>query len=150
MSAAVGGVLALALSSACGSYTGTPSPAAPSVTGTWTGTGSDSFSAERVTWVLTQSGSAVSGTVEFNAIDPADGSCASCHKVKRGTITGTLSGAALSVSMNFPAGGDVPAPICVTALSGTASVIDRKITVSYSGTDSCEGTYSNGLMELNR
>jgi hypothetical protein len=133
-----------------------PSPAPPSVpgsvavTGTWTGRGADSFSPELVTWVIEQSGSALSGTAEINAVDPADGTCGSCHKVKRGTLTGTLSGSAITISMKFPAGGDVPTPICVADFSATGTVVDRRITATYTGTDTCEGVYSNGVMDLAR
>ena len=134
----------------------TPPPAPPSVagsvvvTGTWTGRGADSFSPELVTWVIEQSGSALSGTAEINAVDPADGTCGSCHKVKRGTLTGTLSGNTVSISMKFPAGGDVPTPICVAGFSATGTVVDRRITATYTGTDTCEGVYSNGVMDLAR
>ena len=132
-----------------------PAPTVPGastidVSGTWSGTGSDSFSPELVTWVLSQAGSGVSGTAELKAVDPSDGTCGSCHKVKRGTLTGTLSGSTLTVSMKFPAGGDVPAPICVAELNATATVADRRITATYTGTDTCEGVYSNGAMELTR
>ncbi len=153
---------------ACGSMssalTTAPSPAAPGpvppvtapapigvgLSGTWTGTGSDSFSPELVTWVITQSGTALSGTAEINAVDPADGTCGSCHKVKKGTLTGTLSGSSVTVSMKFPAGGDVPAPICDADLSAVGTIADRHITATYTGTDTCEGTYSNGVIELAR
>jgi hypothetical protein len=133
-----------------------PAPAPPSVpgsmvvTGTWTGTGADSFSPELVTWVIEQSGSVLSGTAEINAVDPADGTCGSCHKVKRGTLTGTLSGSTVSISMKFPAGGDVPTPICVADFNATGTVVDRRITATYTGTDTCEGVYSNGVMDLTR
>jgi hypothetical protein len=126
-----------------------PAPAS-TLAGRWTGTGADSFSGERVTWVLAQSGTSVSGTAELNALDPSDGTCGSCHKVKMGTLSGTLSGNTLSVSMSFPAGGDVPAPICVANLTATATVADPRITVAYTGTDSCEGVYSNGTIDLTR
>lgn len=88
-------------------------------------------------------------TAELNAVDPADGTCGSCHKVKKGTFAGTLSGSTLSVSMKFPAGGDVPAPICVVDLNGTATVVDRRITGSYTG-DTCEGVFADGKIELTR
>ncbi|HEY3162413.1 MAG TPA: hypothetical protein VGJ78_25825 [Vicinamibacterales bacterium] len=130
-----------------------PSPSGPGsvvVTGTWTGTGSDSFSPELVTWVIAQSGSALSGTAEINAVNPSDGTCGSCHKVKRGTLTGTLSGNTVSISMKFPAGGDVPTPICVADFNATGTVVDRRITATYTGTDTCEGVYSNGVMDLAR
>lgn len=147
------GVLVAALLSACRSPAGaptTPSGATINVTGAWNGTGSDSFGPERVTWVLTQSGTAVTGIAEFKAADPNDGSCGSCHKVKKGTFTGTLAGASLSVAMNFPAGGDVPTPICVANLSGSATVLDRRITATYTGTDTCEGIFADGKIELTR
>lgn len=127
-----------------------PSPSAISVSGTWNGTGSDSFSPELVTWVLTQSGTSVTGTAEFSAVDPSDGSCASCHKIKKGTFTGTLSGTTLSVVMRFPAGGNVPTPICVADLSGTATVADRRIIATYTGSDTCEGFFADGKIDLAR
>ena len=130
-----------------------PSPAAPgpvSLSGTWTGMGSDSFSPELVTWVIAQSGTSLTGTAEINAVDPSDGTCGSCHKVKKGTLTGTLSGSAVTISMKFPAGGDVPAPICDAALTATGTVVDRRISATYTGTDTCEGVYSNGVMDLAR
>jgi hypothetical protein len=153
--AAIVTLLGAAMSS-CGSSPaapstpGTPAAAPTNVSGTWTGTGSDSFGPELVTWVLAQSGANVSGIAELNAADPADGSCGSCHKVKRGTLSGTLSGASLSMTMTFPAGGDVPTPICVAELSGIATVMDRRITASYTGSDTCEGFFADGKIELTR
>jgi len=130
----------------------TPAPAARTdLTGTWSGTGSDSFSAERVMWVLAQSGSNVSGTAEFAPVDPRDGSCASCHKLRKGTFSGIFDGATLlTVRMSFPAGGDVPTPICVTDLSGTAALAGNQLTGTYSGTDTCEGFYANGQLTLTK
>jgi len=134
----------------------TPPPPSPAVSGPgalsgrWTGMGSDSFSPELVTWVIAQSGTSLSGTAEINAVDPSDGTCGSCHKVKKGTLTGTLSGSAITISMKFPAGGDVPAPICDAELTATGTVGDRRITATYSGTDTCEGIYANGVMDLAR
>src|SRR2546430_1343299 len=87
-----------------------PTPSGGTVSGTWSGTGSDSFTPDLVTWLINQSGTMLSGTAALNAADPSDGTCGSCHKVKRGSLTGTLSGNTMSISMKFPAGGDVPAP----------------------------------------
>jgi len=103
-----------------------------------------------VTLVIAQSDAAVSGSAEINAVDPADGSCGSCHKVKKGTLTGTLSGSTVTISMKFPAGGDVPAPICDADFSVTGTVAERRITAMYTGSDTCEGIYSNGTVELTR
>ena len=118
------------------------------MSGTWTGTGSDSFSAEQVTWTLTQSDANVTGKVELAPMDPNDGSCASCHKLRKGTVSGTLNGATLTLRMNFPAGVDVPTPICVTDLLATATVSGNQLTGTYSGTDTCEGFYANGQLTL--
>ena len=89
-----------------------PAPTAPpspptngALTGIWAGVGSDSFSPERVTLVIEQTGASISGTAEINAVDSTDGSCGSCHKVKRGTLTGMLSGDELTISMKFPGWG---------------------------------------------
>ena len=150
------GVIALACGSQAPSGPSAQAPAIPAppartdLTGTWTGTGSDSFSPERVTWVLTQSDSTVNGTAEFAPVDPADGSCASCHKLRKGTFSGTLDGATLALRMIFPAGGDVPTPICVTDLSGTAAMAGNLLSGTYSGTDTCEGVYANGQLTLTR
>lgn len=146
---------------ACGSMSSSPTAPTPqaipspagvvatgTLSGTWSGTGSDSFSPELVTWVINQSGTSLSGTAELKAANPSDGSCGSCHKVKTGTLTGTVSGSTLTVSLKFPAGGDVPAPICDANLSATGTIIDRRITATYTGTDTCEGVYSNGVLEL--
>ena len=143
---------------ACGSQ---QAPAAPSsatpatpartdLSGTWSGSGTDSYSPERVKWVLAQSGSNVTGTAELAPMDPADGSCASCHKLRKGTVSGTLNGTTLTLQMNFPAGGDVPTPICVTDLAGNASIAGNQLTGTYSGTDSCEGLFANGQLSLTK
>jgi hypothetical protein len=154
----VGGVMTVA----CGSQqappaapsTATPGSSAPpeltSLTGTWSGSGADSYSPERVKWVLAQSGSNVTGTAELTPMDPADGSCASCHKLRKGTVSGTLNGATLTLRMNFPAGGDVPTPVCVTDLTGTASLTGNQLAGIYSGTDSCEGLFANGQLSLTK
>lgn len=131
-----------------------PAPVIPaagnSLTGTWTGAGSDSFSPELVTLVLTQSDAMISGTAEINAVTPGDGTCGSCHKVKRGTLTGTVAGGTVTMAIKFPAGGDVPAPICDAEFNATAALLDRRITGTYTGSDTCEGIYSNGVIDLAR
>ena len=127
-----------------------PPPARASLTGTWSGTGADSYSPERIKWVLAQAEANVTGTAEFAPMDPADGSCASCHKLRKGTVSGTLNGERLTLRMNFPAGGDVPTPICVTDLTGSASISGNQLTGTYSGTDSCEGLFANGQLSLTK
>jgi hypothetical protein len=122
------------------------------LTGTWKGTGHDTFvrnnaaDGMRVTWVLTQTGSAISGTVRTTALVPGDGSCSSCHRDKTGTVSGTISGSALSLTMDFPGmNGEVTA-LCAVTLNGTASAIaNNTFTTAYSGTDSCENVTPGGL-----
>jgi hypothetical protein len=125
-------------------------PTTAGLSGTWSGTGSDSFSAERVLWVLAQSDSTITGNVELAPVDPTDGSCASCHKLRKGTVTGTFDGSTLTIRMIFPTGGDVPTPICATELTATGSVTGDQLTGTYTGTDTCEGFYANGQLALTR
>src|SRR6185295_7248420 len=105
-----------------------PAPAAPpslGLTGAWTGTGTDPQGAERMSWTLTQTGAALSGIADLAPLDAADGSCASCHKFKAGTVTGTLSGTTLKMTLVFPSGGDgVPTPMCTITFDAAAAGVD--------------------------
>ncbi|MFN7984993.1 MAG: hypothetical protein U0Q11_24380 [Vicinamibacterales bacterium] len=128
--------------------TPTSEPSSTGITGRWTGTGSDSFSPELVTLVVNQSGSAITGTAELNAVNPTDGSCGSCHKVKRGSFSGTVTGDAVTLTISFPAGGDVPTPICATEFNASGTLAGGRLTATYAGTDTCEGIYANGRIDL--
>ena len=123
-----------------------------SFTGNWQGTAMDSQGATFVTWALTQTGSSVSGTVSTNSVHPNDGSCSSCHRSKSGTISGTISGATLNLSMFFAAGGSGdPTPICSATFSGSASSdAEDTLTATYSGSDTCEGLFTDGLLPMTR
>jgi len=128
-----------------------PPPAALNLSGTWTGTGSDSQGAETLSWVLTQVGDALSGSAATRPANAADGSCASCHKVKDGTMSATLSGTTLTLRMFFPTGGSVPTPICSVIMEATASgITSDAISASYSGSDSCEGAFAGGTFRMTR
>jgi hypothetical protein len=141
---------------ACGSAAAPTVPAAPStvsslnLSGTWSGAGSDVKGPEVVTWGLMQSGATLSGTAELRALDPTDGSCGSCHKNKRGTFAGTLSGTTLTLTMTFPAGGADDTPLCSITLNGTASASDREIAATYAGADTCEGLLADGTLAMTR
>jgi hypothetical protein len=53
--------------------------------------------------------------------------------------------------MLFPAGGDVPTPICSVTINATAADITRnRIAATYSGADSCEGPFTNGAFTMSR
>ena len=150
------GMLAALLSSDCGMPPAAPISASPPsggtslpFSGTWSGTGSDSQGAERMTWVLTQTDNTVTGTVATQAVDPTNGSCASCHKNKVGTLSGTISGTVLTLRMYFPIGGDVPTPICSVTMDATASnITTSNIASTYSGADTCEGPFADGVFTM--
>ena len=122
------------------------------LTGTWAGLGTDSQGATRVTWSLTQSGDSVVGTVKTQAVDPADGSCGSCHRNKSGTFTGTISGGTVHLTMFFAAGADGdPTPACTATLAGSASTTAAdRLSALYTGSDSCEGAFENGTLAMDR
>jgi len=131
-------------------------PTAPpqilNLSGSWSGTSTDSQGMTVVTWTVTQSGTAVTGTVKTNAPDPNDGSCNSCHRNKSGTLTGSVSGDVLTMSMAFAAGADGdPTPICSATMAGTAtSSANGQLGGAYTGSDTCEGSFLNGSLSMRR
>jgi hypothetical protein len=135
----------------------TPSAQAPiNLTGTWHGTATD-FWVERsvsdgmtVTWVLTQTGSTIAGTVTSRNLIPNDGSCSACHRVKSGTVTGTVSGTALTLTMSFPGRVGEITPNCSSTFTGTAPIAQAMFTLSYGGHDSCEGPFESGALPVTR
>lgn len=139
------------LTVSCGSSPAVPSDSR-SLNGAWSGMGVDSQGATTVTWALTQTGAAVSGTVKTQAVDPNDGSCNSCHRNKTGTISGTMAGTTLTMTMFFAAGGaGDPTPACTATLTGTATTIAaNQLTGSYAGADSCEGPFVDGTLAMAR
>jgi hypothetical protein len=157
----IGFFVGLVTATSCGSSAvpAAPSTAAPApppltagLTGNWSGGASDSQGATVVAWQLTQAGSAVSGTVRTTATNPDDGSCGSCHRNKSGTISGTLTGSTLTLTMFFAAGADGdPTPACSATLTGSApSVSGSTVVAAYSGSDTCEGAFANGTMTMHR
>jgi hypothetical protein len=154
---------ALASTIACsGSAPPPASPATPStpvtpdtsttLAGAWSGTGSDPQGPEKMTWSLTQTGNAITGKADLSALNAADGSCASCHKAKSGTITGTVSGSTIAMRLVFPAGGDgVPTPECTITFDANASMASHdRIEATYTGTDTCEGPITGGTFTMTR
>ena len=151
---AVVGAVVLSLVPGCGG-----SPAAPAQTltlsGTWTGTSLDPQGSAALTLVLTQTGSAIAGSVAMKAIDDSTAprnDCAACHKNKPGTVSGTLSGTTLALVMLFPSGdkADVT-PACSFKIDGSAlNVTSGSVTGTYAGGDSCEGEFTDGALRLSR
>lgn len=124
--------------------------------GTWSGTGSDHWvnrnvaDGMRVRWDLTQSGSTVGGTVaSTNLTASNDGSCSGCHRTKGGTVSGTVSGDSLTLTMTFPGNVGEITPHCSNSFSGSAtSITADALTLAYTGTDSCEGPFTNGSLVM--
>jgi hypothetical protein len=113
--------------------------------------GSDPQGPETFTWTLTQSGTNLSGTARLEPANTTDGSCGSCHKQKTGTLSGTMVGTALTLTLDFPAGGSDLTPLCGITMTATASDVSaRRIAAAYTGTTTCEGPISNGALVMTR
>jgi hypothetical protein len=89
-------------------------------------------------------------TVKTEAVNPDDGSCNSCHRNKSGSVTGTIAGDTLTLTMFFAAGvhGD-PTPACSATLSGSATMLaEGRVSGRYTGADTCEGPFTNGTLAM--
>jgi len=154
-------LIAALLATATGCGSSPTAPAAPSVapgatpgvslnlTGTWIGTGTDAQGPEKFRWMLTQTGSNLTGTATLDPADPTDGTCGSCHKLKSGTVTGTISGGALTLTLHFPEGGDDITPLCgLTMTATTTDVAAGRIASAYTGSTTCEGPITDGRLVM--
>jgi hypothetical protein len=129
----------------------TTPPSTADLSGTWTGTGADAQGAETFRWSVTQSGDRLTGTAVLDSANRNDGSCGSCHKQKNGTLTGTMTNGALTLTLEFPAGGPDITPLCgVTMHAATSDIASGRITASYTGTETCEGPISDGKLTVTR
>ena len=158
-------LLAAAILIIAGCNPSTSSPSAPTVTttttvpgvtsanltGTWKGTGNDAQGAETFSWTMTQNGDQLSGAAVLNSANPDDGSCGSCHKQKNGTLSGTLSNGALTLTLDFPEGGTDITPLCGITMHATSrDIAAGRIAASYTGTTTCEGPISDGTLTVTR
>jgi len=101
--------------------------------------------------VLTQTGNALSGSVSMRPLSLTDGSCTSCHKVKDGSISGSVSGTAVTLKMSFDLGGSQPTPTCLVIMDVSASgVTSSSLSSSYNGSDSCEPAVALGSITMTR
>ena len=149
----------LVTAAGCGSSPAAPindplpgtTPSAANISGTWTGTGTDAQGPETFTWTVTQIGNQITGSAIMASANPNDGSCGSCHKQKSGTITGTLSGGALALTLAFPEGGADITPLCaITMTASTTEVAAGRIAARYTGTTTCEGPITDGSLTVVR
>lgn len=127
------------------------------LTGVWSGTASDfgvrmgRVDGMTVNWNVSQVGGAITGTVTSGALVPGDGSCSSCHRVKSGTLSGTVTGASVSLSMAFPGNPGEITPLCSVSFTGSApAVTNAAVTLAYTGTDSCMGVFQDGALVMGR
>ena len=128
-----------------------PPPPQFNLTGTWTGTGSDGLGPETFTWVLTQSGGAISGSASMRPVSLTDGTCASCHKVKDGSLSGSIAGTSVTLRMSFALGGSQPTPTCLVIMDiATSAVTGGSLSASYNGSDSCEPAVALGSISMTR
>ena len=126
-------------------------PAPVNLSGTWSGSGSDGLGPGTFTWVLTQSGTSVSGSASMRPVSETDGSCASCHKIKDGSISGSVSGAAVALRMSFALGGSQPTPTCLVVMDVSASgITSTSVSGIYNGSDSCEPLVALGSITMTR
>ena len=141
-----------ASSSTAPSMTTTPAASA-SLAGTWAGAGSDSSSSMgtgsmmgqadmgAMTWQLTQSGSTVIGSMSF----------AGSGMMGRmpGAFLGTISGDDITFTMDMPSN-TMMSSGCSSKATGTCHInrTTMVMTGTYSGSNSCTGTYTGGQMTM--
>lgn len=112
------------------------------VAGTWIGPSTDSAGQMTMTWRLTQSNRNVTGT--FTATTPIGAPI-----YTGGSIAGVASPAALEFTITIPQGSIVDAPDCSATFTGTAGDVRAdSMAGTYSGTDSCGGTFIGGRFTL--
>jgi hypothetical protein len=127
---------------------------ATSMTGTWAGSASDSSSGSMgagslmgqagmgtMTWPLTQSGSTVTGAMSFSGMQGR----------MPGSFSGTMSGEEMTFTMDMP-NESMMSSGCSARATGTAHVDGTRMTLTgtYSGSNSCTGSFTNGQMAMTR
>jgi hypothetical protein len=150
--------LLIATATGCGSSPAAPNagpvstvPSSLNLSGSWSGTGTDAQGPEKFRWTVTQTGSNLTGTAILDPADPTDGTCGSCHKQKSGTVSGTISGSTLTLTLDFPQGGGDLTPLCgLTMTATTTDVAAGRISSAYTGSTTCEGPITDGTLVMSR
>jgi hypothetical protein len=100
-----------------------------------------------VTWTASQNGSSVSGPFQVSFDDEDDGPVSIS-----GTLSGTLSGSQLALTVTFPAGSIPFAPDCSITGTGTstptATAITAMVTLTFSAP--CMGTVADEPTDTDR
>ena len=137
------------LAAGCGSDSqSTPtSPTILNLTGKWSGNLSDSSGPGTATFTLTQSGSAISGSMA--------GRDTNTGLSVNGSLAGTLNGSALTFTITVPVGG-YPGPfsVCSSTSNGSATVTATQINGTYSGSATgpagCARSFTGGTVNLTK
>jgi hypothetical protein len=152
--------LAVAIGAGCDdssiTTTGPDSPEAAS--GRWVGSAADSITATlgegavmgqagmgTMTWQIEQDGSRVTGTMSFGGMPGFEMPAG----LAPGTLAGTIAGDQLTFTMTMPAG-SLRSATCTAQATGTARISGSTMTGTYSGTNTCAGTFTNGQFTLTR
>jgi hypothetical protein len=126
--------------------TSSSAPAAPSaivvnLAGSWRGTATDSSGPGTISLQITQSGTNLTGTASLSVITATG----------RGTLTGTVSGSSIHLTIAIPAGGfDGPFGSCTASVTGDGAASPSSITLIYTGTNSCSGPITKGELTLSK
>jgi len=71
--------------------------------------------------------------------------------VKDGTVSGSISGSAVTLRMAFALGGTQPTPTCLVTMDVSASgVTSTNLSSTYNGRDSCEPAVGFGTITMTR
>ncbi len=147
-------VLLTWFAAACGNNSPmTPSGPAASMSGTWAGSAVDSSISMgagslmgqagmgTMTWPLTQSGSTLTGSMSFSGMQGR----------MPGSFLGTMSGDEMTFTMDLPINSMMSSG-CTARATGLARVDGTRMTMTgtYSGSNSCTGSFANGQMTMTR
>ena len=92
-----------------------------------------------MTWPLTQSGFTVTGSMNFSGMQGR----------RSGSFSGTMSGDEMTFTMDMPIDSMMSSG-CTARATGTARVNGTTMTGTYSGSNSCTGSFANGQMTMTR
>jgi hypothetical protein len=96
-----------------------------------------------MSWTISQSGGAVSGTVTAKT--------SLGIVVFNGNLAGTLSASSLTFTITVPSDGISGFPGCSATIEGTApAVSSTEISGTYTGTNSCTGSFGAGRFSLTK
>jgi hypothetical protein len=96
-----------------------------------------------MTWQLTQSGASFSGSLLMTDTNTGLGG--------RGSVSGSVSDAAVQFTIGIAAGGfDEPNGTCTAQASGTGQATSTSISATYAGSNSCTGSFTLGQLTLAR